>query len=220
MTQLLKGGWISLQSKGLLRVFSSTTVQKHQFFSTQPSLLEEGMATHSSILAWRIPWTEEPARLQSMGSQRVGRDWVTKHAQHRWFRKITSPAKSPSPAAACLRRSLTICGCETKEIYHPLSTAHQLWGNQTDYKVLYCGLPNLVILCTEIARDKNQKGTNSSGVNNDLRHFIRKGQSRKFPFNDSSSTLPLLMDTSKMVSLYLPLLTSLHFPSCHRIWEL
>ena len=34
--------------------------------------LEEGMATHSSILAWRIPWTEEPSRLQSMGSQRVG----------------------------------------------------------------------------------------------------------------------------------------------------
>ena len=36
--------------------------------------LEEGMATHSSILAWKIPWTEEPSGLQSMGSQRVGRD--------------------------------------------------------------------------------------------------------------------------------------------------
>ena len=36
--------------------------------------LEEGMATHSSILAWRIPWTEEPGGLQSMGSQRVGHD--------------------------------------------------------------------------------------------------------------------------------------------------
>ena len=34
--------------------------------------LEEGMATPSSILAWRIPWTEEPGRLQFMGSQRVG----------------------------------------------------------------------------------------------------------------------------------------------------
>ena len=40
--------------------------------------LEEEMATHSSILAWRIPWTEEPGRLQSMGSQRVGHDFVTK----------------------------------------------------------------------------------------------------------------------------------------------
>ena len=34
--------------------------------------LEKGMAAHSSILAWRIPWTEEPGELQSMGSQRVG----------------------------------------------------------------------------------------------------------------------------------------------------
>ena len=36
--------------------------------------LEEGMATHSSVLAWRIPWTEEPGGLQSMGSKRVGHD--------------------------------------------------------------------------------------------------------------------------------------------------
>ena len=37
------------------------------------------MAVHSSILAWRIPWSEEPGGLLSMGSQRVGYDWVTKH---------------------------------------------------------------------------------------------------------------------------------------------
>ena len=35
------------------------------------------MAIHSSILAWEIPWTEEPGRLQSMGSQRVGPEWET-----------------------------------------------------------------------------------------------------------------------------------------------
>ena len=40
----------------------------------QEDPLEEGMATHSSILAWRIPWTEEPGSLQSTGSQRVGHD--------------------------------------------------------------------------------------------------------------------------------------------------
>ena len=39
--------------------------------------LEKEMATHSSILAWRILWMEEPGRLQSMGSQRVGHDWAT-----------------------------------------------------------------------------------------------------------------------------------------------
>ena len=41
---------------------------------SQEDLLEEGMATHSSILAWRIPWTEQPSGLLSIGSQRVGRD--------------------------------------------------------------------------------------------------------------------------------------------------
>ena len=40
--------------------------------------LEESLATHSSILAWRIPWTEEPGRLQSTGITRVGHDLVTK----------------------------------------------------------------------------------------------------------------------------------------------
>ena len=39
--------------------------------------LEKGMATHSSILAWRIPWTENPGGLQLLGLQRVGHDWVT-----------------------------------------------------------------------------------------------------------------------------------------------
>ena len=56
-------GLISLQSKGLSRVFSNTTVQKDPFFSSQLSLSEKAMATHSSILAWQIPWTEEPGRL-------------------------------------------------------------------------------------------------------------------------------------------------------------
>ena len=42
---------------------------------------EEGMATHSSILAWRIPWTEKPGRLQSMASQRAGQYLVTKQQQ-------------------------------------------------------------------------------------------------------------------------------------------
>ena len=44
----------------------------------QEDPLEKEMATHSSILAWEIPWTEEPGRLQSMGSQRVRHDSTTK----------------------------------------------------------------------------------------------------------------------------------------------
>ena len=47
-------------------------------FLAQEDPLKEEMATHSSILAQEIPWTEEPGRLQSMGSQRVGHDLVTK----------------------------------------------------------------------------------------------------------------------------------------------
>ena len=39
--------------------------------------LQKEMAAHSSILAWKIPWTMEPGRLQSVGSQRVGHDWAT-----------------------------------------------------------------------------------------------------------------------------------------------
>ena len=40
-------------------------------------LMEKAMAPHSSTLAWKIPWTEEPGRLQSIGSRRVGHDWAT-----------------------------------------------------------------------------------------------------------------------------------------------
>ena len=47
----------------------------------QEDLLEKGMATYSSVLAWRIPWTEESGGLQSLGSQGIGRDCVTEHAQ-------------------------------------------------------------------------------------------------------------------------------------------
>ena len=49
----------------------------------QEDPLEEGVAARSSILAWRIPWTEEPGRLQSIGSQKVGHNWnnLAQHSQ-------------------------------------------------------------------------------------------------------------------------------------------
>ena len=55
---------------------------------SQEDPLEEEMATHSSILAWEIPWTEEPGRLQSMGSQGVGHNLVTK--QHPNYTNISN----------------------------------------------------------------------------------------------------------------------------------
>ena len=49
-----------------------------EFFTLQNvSFMEKAMAPHSSTLAWKIPWTEEPGRLQSMGSRRIGHDWAT-----------------------------------------------------------------------------------------------------------------------------------------------
>ena len=51
--------------------YFSSLYNTHKFFS------EKAMAPHSSTLAWKIPWTEEPGALQSMGSQRVGHDWAT-----------------------------------------------------------------------------------------------------------------------------------------------
>ena len=49
----------------------------YRFDASYPHyLLEKGMAIHSSVLAWRIPWTKEPAKLQSVGLQRVAHDWA------------------------------------------------------------------------------------------------------------------------------------------------
>ena len=53
-----------------LPAVQETMVQSHG----QEDPLEKEMATHSSILAWEIPWTQEPGRLQSVGSQRVTKD--------------------------------------------------------------------------------------------------------------------------------------------------
>ena len=64
--------------------------------------LEEEMAAHSTVLAWRLPWTEEPGGLQSTGSQRVGHDRVTKYRlfntevqkeEHHWDNTFSSYLK-------------------------------------------------------------------------------------------------------------------------------
>ena len=75
--------WLSYERN--LGVVLNSTLFLNQTLSSMPSnlwfphfiLLEKAMATHSSTLAWRIPWMEEPGRLQSMGLLRVGHDWTT-----------------------------------------------------------------------------------------------------------------------------------------------
>ena len=69
----------SLESSLLSAVKNLPSLQEPQETRVRPlgwkDPLEKGMATHSSILAWRAPWTEEPGRLRSLGSQRVRHDW-------------------------------------------------------------------------------------------------------------------------------------------------
>ena len=62
-----------------------SATQESQVWSLgQEDPLEEGMETHSSVLAWRIPWTQEPGGLQSMRSQRRGHDWATNTSTTHW----------------------------------------------------------------------------------------------------------------------------------------
>ena len=61
----------------------------------QEDPLEKGTATHSSILAWRIPWTEEPDGLQPMGSKRVGHDYVTNTFTFRPLHTLPEPPLFP-----------------------------------------------------------------------------------------------------------------------------
>ena len=66
-------------SKDLLAMWENPAMQETWVRSLgQEDPLEEGIETHSRILAWRIPWIEEPGRLQSMGSQRVRQDLAIK----------------------------------------------------------------------------------------------------------------------------------------------
>ena len=74
-------------------------------------LAEKAMAPHSSTLAWKIPWTEEPGRLQSMGSRRVRHDWVTSLSLFTFmhWRRKRQPTPVFLPGESQGRRSLVGC---------------------------------------------------------------------------------------------------------------
>ena len=72
--------------------------------------MEEGMAIHSNILAWRTPWTEEPGGLQSMGSQRAGHDFVTKQQQQQQKRRTGVRDGGRTPATVSLSIPATNTG--------------------------------------------------------------------------------------------------------------
>ena len=70
----------------LIKRFPDLIIVRDNVYYMQVSRkhLEEEMAAYSSILAWKIPWTDQPGRLQCIGSQRVEHDWVTEHIRKVW----------------------------------------------------------------------------------------------------------------------------------------
>ena len=112
----------------------------------QEDPLEKAMASHSSTLAWKIPWMEEPGGLQSMGSLRVGHDWATSlslctfmHWRRKW-----QPTPVFLPGESQGRGSLVGCrlwGCRVRHDWSDLAAAAAaaLWLE----KVLICSKPHL-----------------------------------------------------------------------------
>ena len=74
-THFWGGGWASLVAQRIKRLPAMRETRVRSLGWEDP--LEKEMATQSTTLAWRIPWTEEPGGLQSTGSQRVGHNWET-----------------------------------------------------------------------------------------------------------------------------------------------
>ena len=101
--------------------------------------LEEGMATHSSILAWRIPWTEEPGRLQSIGSQRVDHDWSDLACTHaylllNWFYKARERSKEKNGETVNKTNKIAFKQCK------------QVWW----IEVFNCGALSCRDLCSQL----------------------------------------------------------------------
>ena len=106
--------------------------------------LEEEMATHSSILAWKTPWTEEPGELQSMGWQRNGHDWATQYKT--WHHK--TPRKEHGQNTLCINHSSIFLdqSPKAKEIKIQFSSVSQscltLWSHGLQHSRLPCPLPS------------------------------------------------------------------------------
>ena len=111
--------------------------------------LEEGMATYSSILTWRVPWTKEPGGLQSIRLQRVGHDWKQLSIAHRLKGKTSPTDDSLSPVYSPVNCHLLV------GIFFQIYTHTQsLWGAFSSYKdkliyMFLCGFLVLVNDCMD-----------------------------------------------------------------------
>ena len=120
--------------------------------------LEKEMATHSSLLAWRIPWTEEPGGLQSMKSQRVGHDWACIHLLR--FSGMVRPTDQKMIVI-----EMTGC-CSSQEE----GTCHTMQGHTEKHQGHSGGRghverPRARIL-TVVFRERNRWGWGLAGLNN------------------------------------------------------
>ena len=99
------------------------------------------MATHSSTLAWKIPWMEEPGRLQSMGSLRVGHDWTTSlsfftfmHWRRKWqHTPVFLPGESQG-WGACWAAVYGVAQSQTRLTRLSSSSSHNYWDRALEPK--------------------------------------------------------------------------------------
>ena len=107
--------------------------------------LEKGMAPHSSVLAWRIPWTEEPGRLQSLESQRVRHDWVANTTAIHWERISTTELINTS---IILHIHLCVC-VRTLKFYSLSKVNYTIQFFSAIITVLFIRSSDLIHLVTE-----------------------------------------------------------------------
>ena len=88
----------------------------------QEDPLEKEMATHSSILAWKIPWTEKLGRPQSMGSQRVGHDWATSLSLYKQKNKVVK-LEVMVPG----ENWMNLPGSAENQVLSPAGRSHRVW---------------------------------------------------------------------------------------------
>ena len=130
--------WTSLVTqmvKNLLEMWET----RMQFLG-QEDPLERSMATHSSIFAWRIPWTEEPGRLQSRGSQRITHDWATDTFTYKdsieWLRVVCGNQSSDQHISAFAINLASFLSSPHRPPFCPHPEPSQRWDQSVSPKPL------------------------------------------------------------------------------------
>ena len=137
--------WTKMASVGIFILFLIIEEKLSAFYQWVWCSTEKAMAPHSSTLAWKIPWTEDPGRLQSMGSLRVRHDWATSLSLSTFmhWRRKWQPTPVFLPGESQGQGSLMGCclwGCTVGHDWSDLAAA--AWCSIWAYHIqplLYCG---------------------------------------------------------------------------------